>query len=416
MRKLGYGQSVVFMVSDEIATRVRTTTCMNVETAIEVKDVLCWSVGETWQDLKQSMPHWAVQGERFERTKSLLRGEETVMQDIEQFPEDEAQTLEMQHRPRHTEGLTGHSESWDTSNPNITKIIQRCRDFEAMVFGTVALSEEQERELAPEIEEEREIEQSSRLPAREHRVHGDVLDMVRRAYIPSDSDYILPAFQALSFTSAGKIFPLEQFPTDLLATSDFIHTSEVPDNLLNSTYILDSYQRSVQFVLSIPDSDANSTRKHLVLISPYEANRVMNIIQTAKSTLHLFAPRTSSGFKSLDKLELYNCGLEFHSDQVPCSLTMQLNLFAGSLYFRSFGEYSEMCGFLGLSCQKPREDQQINSDGFIYPSESIWGLAESPIPFLRMLLMRIRHGGQGLEKTHLGKLLSGIRMKEDDFE
>lgn len=156
--------------------------------------------------------------------------------------------------------------------------------------------------------------------------------------------------------------------------------------------------------------------EHLVINSPYEANELLeDIRRCAKVTLHIFAPRINASFAPLDKLELYNVGCAFLPEQVPRSLTIQLNLFTGSLYLRDFNEYTELCDFLGLLRTRPVEGQQIYADGFIDPPSGIWCLKKSPVPFLRTFLMKIRREGEGVEKTHLGKILNGVRLEESDF-
>jgi hypothetical protein len=47
MRKLGFGQSVVFLASKEIESKIRERTGRRFDLPIGVDDVLCWSVGET---------------------------------------------------------------------------------------------------------------------------------------------------------------------------------------------------------------------------------------------------------------------------------------------------------------------------------------------------------------------------------
>jgi hypothetical protein len=42
-------------------------------------------------------------------------------------------------------------------------------------------------------------------------------------------------------------------------------------------------------------------------------------------------------------------------------------------------------------------------------------MRRSPVPFLRTLLMKIRREGEGIEKTHLGRILNGVRLEEADF-
>ena len=56
-----------------------------------------------------------------------------------------------------------HSSSIGTcQTKQLPRYVSRCRDFGAMGFGSAPLSEEQERELAPEIEEERQVERTTK--------------------------------------------------------------------------------------------------------------------------------------------------------------------------------------------------------------------------------------------------------------
>lgn len=257
------------------------------------------------------------------------------------------------------------------------------------------------------------------MTADEHNVHPDLERLVRTGELVANSEAYGPAFQALRLTSAGTRLDLAQLPTDLYVTADFTRTVRVPllSGSTETTFVGDSYQRPVQWVLSVPSCLNGRSIKHLVILSPYEANQMMSTIkQSTKVTLHLFSPRTNSSFASLDKLKLWNVGRSFSPDSVSKSLTMQLNLFAGSLYLRSFAEYIQLCNLLGLLQDKPKAGQQVSPDGFIDPPAGEWGLKESPVPFLRDLLMKIRKEGEGVEKTHLGRILNGLRLEEEDFE
>lgn len=143
MRKLGKGQSVVFLVPPEISTKIRERTAKPFNRQIEVVDVLCWSIGETWLDISRSMPLWAVQGHRFEKHKHLLHGANTTSELAEAFLEDEAQSLEARYKPMARDG-SSQFEGWDMSNQDIARIYSRCREFDAMGFGSAGLQEEQE--------------------------------------------------------------------------------------------------------------------------------------------------------------------------------------------------------------------------------------------------------------------------------
>jgi hypothetical protein len=376
MWKLGHGQAVTFIVPEEIETKIYELTGKPQSTPIEVADVLSWWISGTWADLRRSMPLWAVQGERYESHKHLLDGPNTTQEQAEGFLEDEAQSLESRYKPR-AQDNDGSAQlvNWDMSNPSIMKVVSRCRDFEAMGFGSAALSEEQEREFAPEIEEERQVEWPPRMKAHKHTVHADLRLLVRTGELDRNSVAWDPAFQTLCTTTAGKLVDLDQFPRDLLVTVDFMRTVKIPPGTHSSSFVSDAYQRPVQFIISVPSLDRSGNISNLVAISPYEANHLLPLIrQHKKVTLYLFQPRANASFASLDQLVLYNIGRDFSLGSVSRSLTIQLNLFAGSLYLRSLSEYNELCDYLGLLRGKAKHGQQVYADGFIDPPAGMWGL------------------------------------------
>lgn len=143
MRKLGHGQSVTFIVSQEISTKIKEWPLANPPGPIEVSDVLCWTITETWLDLRRSMPLWAAQGHCFEKHKGLLNGANTTETQAMEFLEDEAQSLEARYQPQ-TEAIYKNTEDWDLYNDNIKEIVSRCKDFEAEGFESATLQEEQE--------------------------------------------------------------------------------------------------------------------------------------------------------------------------------------------------------------------------------------------------------------------------------
>lgn len=117
---------------------------------------------------------------------------------------------------------------------------------------------------------------------------------------------------------------------------------------------------------------------------------------------------------------------------IPMQLKLQLNLFAGQLYFNEHSEYSAFCKLLRLSSQKATEGIEIAPDGFILSWSSSTSdktnmlatstfagsstLTKSPVKFLKVFLTKARRDSQSIEKTHLGKLLDGALLEEDEFE
>src|SRR5947207_4443948 len=105
MRKLGEGQSIIFCVPEEIKIKIQKHTGKPENAVIDVSDVLCWAISETWADMRRNIPLWAVQGRRFEHQNRLWAdarsdGEMQISQtQAERFLDDESRSLEDMYRP-----------------------------------------------------------------------------------------------------------------------------------------------------------------------------------------------------------------------------------------------------------------------------------------------------------------------------
>ena len=416
MRQLGKGQSVIFCIPEEIQTKILGSTSKTHSTEIEVSDVLIWAITETWADMRRSIPLWATQGRRYESHKDYLNGAETTIEQPKKFLEKEAQSLEDRYRPCLRKRFDT-TEDWDTTNRNIQEILKRCRDFEVTSFDTATLQEEQERELSPEIEEEREVQRPAPMEAEQHRLHPNLVYLVTTGIFCTGSDAFLPAFQALKSTSSAKRFDLMEFTNDLFVTADFMRTVKPPKGVTSESYVSDSYLRPVQWILSVVMKGRASASRYLIILSPLEAEQLLPTIQKSNiATLHLYAPRFTQGYSPLDTLDLCCVGREFSasSQSIRRSQIVQLNLFAGQLYFKSYAEYVELCSCLGLAWEAPKEGEELQADGFITPPAGDWGFNKSPVGFLKEYL-KIRREGEGMEKTHLGRVLEGGLLEECEF-
>lgn len=415
MRKLGKGQSVVFCIPEEIQMKILGVKRHGTE--IDVSDVITWAITETWADIHRSIPLWASQGRRYEDHKGYLNGEETTIEQAKMFLEKEAHSLDDRYRPRLTRGPDAMKD-WDTSNKNICKIFELCHEFEAMSFDTATLQEEQERELSPEIEEEREVERPPPMEAERHQLHPDLVRLVATGRFPERSDAFLPAFQALKATSAAERFDPMQFPNDLLVTMDFMRTVKRPRGSMSESYVSDSFLRPVQWILSVMQSDKSSAFRCLIIFSLLEAEQLLQEIrESSMVTLHLYAPRPTQAYDPLDALDLYCVGREFFPPNSSTfrSQIVQLNLFAGQLYFNSYAEYTELCKYLGVAWEATKVGEVLQADGFVIPPAGGWRLEKSPVGFLKDYV-KIRREIQGIEKTHLGKLLEGGLLEKREFE
>ncbi|PYH83568.1 hypothetical protein BO82DRAFT_411285 [Aspergillus uvarum CBS 121591] len=422
MRKLGKGQSVVFCIPEEVKFKILTLCGRSPESDLTVAYVLRWAISETWDDMQRSMPLWAVQGKRYQAQARHWR---VVRQDgqtsipkcqAEGFLEPEYQSLEQRYRPGRKNDLALSSQY--TDDADLCRILDRCREFATVKFSAAQLQEEQERELAPEIEQERQVQRPAPAEPEPHSVHPDIRLFVATGHLDASSTAVKPAFMVLENTSAADYLDVTQFPSELLVTMEFARTVRLPDKWSAR----DSYQRAVEWVLMSnehPSKDGTSGR-HMVIISPYEANKLHSYIRGSGTvTMHLYAPRQNQSSYPVDKLDLYPIPttLSTRPLQIPESLRIQLNLFAGQLYVSSYNEYCEICRFLGVASTAAPEGVAVAADGFIMENQQAGArFTKSPLRFLKVFMSQIRKDGQEIDKTHLGKILDGKLLLRADFQ
>ncbi|RAK76570.1 uncharacterized protein BO72DRAFT_497067 [Aspergillus fijiensis CBS 313.89] len=393
MRKLGQGQSVVFCIPEEIKFKILTLCGGSHESDLTVADVLRWAISESWDDMQRSMPLWAVQGKRYQtqaRHWRALRqdGQTSISRcQAEGFLEPESQSLEQRYRPGRRNDLALFPQR--TDDADLCRILDRCREFATVKFSAAQLQEEQERELAPEIEQERQVQRPAPAEPESHSVHPDIRSFVATGHLDASSTAVKPAFRVLANTSAAKFLDVARFPSELLVTKDFARTDGTPV-------------------------------RQIVIISPYEANKLHSDIRGSGTVrMHLYAPRQNQSSYPVDKFDLYPIPavLSTRPLRVPESLRIQLNLFAGQLYISSYREYCEICRFLGVASTAAPEGLAVAADGFIVEQQEAGAkFTKSPLRFLRVFMSQIRKDGQEIDKTHLGKILDGKLLLMADFQ
>ncbi|KAI0007682.1 hypothetical protein F4779DRAFT_591005 [Xylariaceae sp. FL0662B] len=423
MRKLGKGQSVVFCVTPEIRTKISECTTKPEDAAIGVEDVLNWAISETFAETRRSMPLWAVQGSRFLRQEELWKSVRTdgvtsmSKAYAEQFLDDEAQSIQTRYCPR-TEEIMSVFELPKATSPRLSEIEERCREFEHLQFNSSALQEEQERELSPEIEQERQVQRPDPARPADHFLHPDVEKFVATGRLMPASAAFMRAFRSLRDTSAAAEFEASQLSNDghLFVTADFAKTVKV---VSDRGYVSDSFQRPVQWILSSQVKGSNVVDM-MVIISPYEAEKLIPRLHSGKPgevTMHLYRPRFHTGHPSFDHLDFFNIPARQTEPEVPRPLLTMLNLFAGQLYFNTYEDYKETCRFLNLADAVPKEGEVVAADGYIL--QGIDGESKfdkSPVRFLQVLMSKIRRNGKGISKTHVGRMLEGQLLQELDIE
>jgi len=424
MRKLGHGQSVTFCVSQEMQKRIRTTCGADPSQSIAVVNVLEWAISETWEEEVRSIPLWENQGIRhlYQETiwDRVARKKKFSQRDAQDYTEPEARTLEHRYRPISAAmlslgpltllgKLTAALCPSDIGKQQLGFIQQKAEAFKlASAAQSANFQEEQERELAPEIEQERQVERPPQVAPKPHSLHDDVIHFACTGELRLASAAFLSSFQALEKSSAVQYFPpgVSNFPSDLLITADYAHTVDER----GQGFCSDMYQRPVQWVIT--------SKSHMVVISQWEANKLKQLGScSSHAMLRAYLPRPSLTFRTLEDLQIYTVPATA-SDEVRPELIMQLNLFAGQLYLRSYQHYVALCRYLGLSYMENRGDKEIAADGFVRRKEGEYAgcrFETSPIMFLNVLIQKLRRDCMGIEKTHMGKILAGEILTEKDF-
>ncbi|KAK7027537.1 hypothetical protein VNI00_015171 [Paramarasmius palmivorus] len=455
MRKLGFGQSLIFFAPDEIDRSIRKsrpaqshhgggTRAVPLSRPVHTEDILRWAIYETCRDIIHHLPHWAEQGwdylrrrqawDQFMQEAETARtdGDQVMNPDIDilrnKWVRDEARTLERMYGvitgPAAT-GVGGGDLGMREAIFAIPDLRTRLETLGVKELTENDVDEEQEREVNHEVEQETEIERPPKVVEAKTSVSEGLAEFVKTGHLPwnGQGEQFRTAFLRMYGSLDGTIKKAPQNGQDvwhegLWVTADFAKTISEKDVVERGNA---EYLRPVNWILT-----SHLREDILIAISPHEANSLLpNIRASDHVSLHVYAPRVTKDMKPSDDLLFYSTGRSAQSP--PPDMIFQLDLFAGQLYFTDFDAYVQICTFLGLhhgnfmDTSEDAEPHPVQSDGFVRPGtlRTQLGLegcrfVESPIPFLQELI-GLRRKGTGYLPTHLGRILHGKSLSENDF-
>jgi len=422
MRQLGDGHTVMFFAPIEVHRKISDISSQHSREP-KATDVVEWAIDETCLAITSSVPLWASQGlsyhmrqnawlKYWEKGSPVYNHSDKLLKILQ---ERESQILdELYGFPSNSRGFSAIGGG--SNDKHITAIREKCDYFGIDNFHGVRTHEEQEREVAQETEEQRSIERPPPATPTKHSIHHDVIQFVTAGKKPEvSSDAFMSAFSIFDKTSAPSP-GLHGWSEQLLVTRDFACTIEE-----KSKSLIDNYLRPVNWVLSSKDSSICRQ----VIISPYEANQLLPRIRNSKFVrLHIYAPRVAEDMKTFESMNFISI------PPAPCNSmefmmggVIELNIFAGQLCLNSYDEYKKVCKFLGLHLGSVDngDEGHIDSEGGFMSWKRRQELNIQDSPFEKNPVSRIksfimfRRKGQDYLETHMGKLLRGIPLFEEDF-
>ncbi|KAH7047461.1 hypothetical protein B0J12DRAFT_756007 [Macrophomina phaseolina] len=428
MRKLGCHQSLVFLAPPEVHRGIRKTSPKTDED-LDSSDVVRWCLEQTCRATDALKPLWLAQGLEFQHrhrlscelfrsgVNSAFQNSDQITRFYSDIQEPEGQTLEEMYGASANAKtlrscLTDEEAQKDRTARHLLSI---WNTFTPTSSGDYVLQEEQEREIAHEVEQEREVQRPPPAKPMPHELHEDVLSFVKTGVLPQCSEAAFAgALKSLYQTSAYPYLDADLSSADLLVTKDFSQTVQLTGNSR-----IDQFLRPVKWILS-------STQDHrLVIISPHEANELLPEVKRSRHVrLHLYSARTSKAMRSFSDLRFFTLSGR-GNETIPRPLGVaQLDIFAGCLFFRDYASYRIACGFLGLLTQPLADHPKLtaDSDGFVDKAarkELGWPVPcpfnKTPLIFLREFV-QIRRKGQAYAQTHLGHVVDSRKLTEESFD
>jgi hypothetical protein len=433
LRNLGNGHSLCFVSPTEVHRSICDLKgCEDSETLTSF-DVLAWCMEQTCQSLEIARPLRAMHGLEHVRQQGILHeflpatsasnklisDDDRIQRFWQEIQEDESRSLELLYGV-HEERIGSFKRLLDRESTDLTMqhLVMEYDSMNKTRLEDCIVDNEQERELAHEIERQRQVERPKAAKACKPNVSKGLTQ-----YIETGTDgafcnsAIKHAFTLFTDTSAREIMKKQRVTADAFAELYVSHDYSRTVTLQGESSI-DEFLRPVNWVLS------SSKHSKLLLISQHEANELMAQIRISPNVrLHTFAPRLNKAMVSFNDMDFYTIGAS--SGKSACSdvAVRNLNLFAGSLYLEDAAIYDSLRCFLGLVSQSRRVgDSVVNSDGYVnsdarrragWPSACPFN--GSPLPFLKEVCS-LRRGGKGFAQTHMGHLVEGRALRQDAFD
>ena len=407
LRKLGYGQSLMFLAPPEVHQKIKALAGKD-ENALDGYNVVAWSLEQNCLSIERSQPLRIMQGLSYHRRQrivdeftndnvdlpKLIMSVDPTSDRVKTFREKEEQRLRDLYAPSQMRSIVnpGIVECSRQSSDRVVKtLLDMWKGLDPAASAGASMHEEHEREVAHEVEQETQVQRPPKVTALKPTVDPLLKEHVWWGDLATFNKFLLAHARVVNGTSAANgVFGIRPW-SHLRVTKDFADTVARPLFGYN-----DNYLRPVNWVLTSKHEGREAGPESLLLLSQFEVNEYLRDIQKPSSgvRLHVYEPRVTKSMGSVD----------FGIDPPPPSMDewqsltggvrRELNLFAGQLYFSTYSEYQKLCEDLG-----PRLNPSV----------------DQTLSFVKAWIA-IRRKGQNFTQTHLGQMVNGRSIKEEAFE
>ena len=469
MRNLGHGQSVRFVAPPEVNRKIldyspkqRDGYTHNIQ--IETMDILLWVMHETCIQTEQYLALWASHGIAYQTRQSASKCEVNSFNQesyssawIEAATESKA-LIELYSISNEAKSnsllrkieLKLNDDQLGNQKQELGDIKARCEDYLISLPRDTSLEELQEREVSRSQEHQREDprglkrDKPSTKPC-PHKLHPNLAQFIETSVRPPLPNTLGSPFrtlvQTLEQTSFSNQIREDPWSTQILTTVDFYRSLVLKSGAPISKLIEPDFPlQPITWVLSTRALH-DSNHLTLIIISPFEANELLPSIRRSNFVnLHMYSPRMQNTTVGIFDLvpgptppfsNKYYCH-DTHSEMEE--LMIQVNLYAGELFFGSYEMYRKTCAFLGIcdmgmeqptpssiEWQRPPADISAGKLDITRSGANDTRISAQSAPSQRNRwgflkdLVKLRARGVRTKRTHMGSLLRGRILQEEEY-
>ncbi|KAL0254519.1 hypothetical protein SLS55_009995 [Diplodia seriata] len=432
MRQLATTQSVVFFATPEVHQSIRDHRSTDRRGAIDSYDVVCWLLEQTCAGLEQLQPLYYAQGVDFCRRSQACIDNPDILTDADQrenclkeLRHVEHQTLEQMYKPKTKTKVSNPSSAFSPQLAGLMKELNTLRkgfqDDGNAVHASALQEVEQEREVAHEVENIREVQEPVYFsPIKFPGLHHDIKSFALTGRLVAGSFGYEHMFICLRGTALGS---KHRINPEIITSNLFVSKQFTKTVVLNQPD--DNFLRQVAWILWSTAADA------AIVVVPEEAELLIPLLRNNANnkkpvTAHLltYAPAVTRKMVHFSDLTYYAMPPLPRGWKAPDWLRVELGLFAGRLYFE-YDEYAGIMRYLGIIVDDQSEDgthdDRLLSDGEMSDSVVVKKKASTtittpftnrPLTFVREWLAS-RRKGQDFSHTPMGFVCQGRPLAAD---